>query len=172
MFVFANADVNLDMSWSLQLRGGDLVINGAKLGQVTGSAKLVQDLRCALLEHQGNDDMHPSYGSLIDGGMDDNGREVESLLGGMNWELIALRVESEIRRIAQTHQQGQLQRAKQDRYTYGDSTLNPTELLLNVSQVEMFHTQDTLLVRVHISTGSGQDVVLDLPVSNSGALTV
>src|SRR6476661_2816084 len=100
------------MSWSLALRNGDLAISGRSLGQTTGPSKLVQDLRCALLEPRGFDDLHPTFGSLIDGGQDEFGNQVAPLIGSTNWELAVLRIESEIRRIAADHQRRQLERAK------------------------------------------------------------
>jgi hypothetical protein len=155
------------MSWSLHLRNGDLALGGTRLGQVTGAQKLVQDLRCALLEPRGWDDAHPTYGSLLDGGRDDNGIEVASIVGTSNWERIALRVEGEIRRITALYQRMQLARAQQDRYTYGESTLSPDELLLNVTAVNMYQAQDTLLVRVTLQTGTGLATQIDIPISNT-----
>lgn len=153
------------MSWSLQLRNGDLSLGGTQLATVTGSQKLVQDLRCALLEPRGWDDLHPTYGSLLDGGRDDMGVEVDSIIGTSNWERIALRVEGEIRRICGLQQQAQLARAKADRYTYGESTLAPSELLVRVSNVQMFQAQDNLLVQVTLETGTGDVAQIDIPLA-------
>jgi hypothetical protein len=61
------------MSWSLRIQNGDLMLDGTNLGRATGSAKLIQDLRCAILEKMGTDDLHPEYGSLLDGGRDESG---------------------------------------------------------------------------------------------------
>jgi hypothetical protein len=159
------------MSWSLRIRNGDLVIDGAKLGQVAGPSKLVQDLRCALLEQKGNDNLHPEFGSLIDGGIDENGNIAPSIVGESNWDLIALRIQSEIHSVAKAHQQRQLQRAAQDRSVYGDSTLSANEILLSVTNIEMFHAQDTLLVRIHLSTGTSQVIKIDVPVAaNSSSI--
>lgn len=159
------------MSWSLQLRNGDLALGGTSFGQTTGGNKLVQDLRCALLEHRGHDDMHASFGSLLDGGLDDFGIEQPSLIGTSDWARIALRVEAEIRRITQEHQQRQLERAKQDRYTYGESTLSGSELLLQVSDIRMMQAQDALMVSVSLITGTGQAVVINTPITNGTVVT-
>jgi hypothetical protein len=155
------------MSWSLELRNGDLSLGGTRLGSVTGGQKLVQDLRCAFLEPRGWDDIHPSYGSLLDGGLDDNGIQVDSVIGTNNWERIALRVEGEIRRICALYQQSQVDRARADRYTYGESTLAPNELLIRVSSVQMYQAQDTLLAHVTLETGIGDTVEIDIPVSSA-----
>lgn len=158
------------MSWSLQIANGDLALGGAQFGQVTGQAKLVQDLRCALLEERGHDDMHPGFGSLIDGGLDDYGVYQQSLIGTTDWSRIALRVESEIRRICQEYQRAQLERARQDRYKFGESTLSQDELLLQISSIEMLQAQDQMMVTVSLITGSGSQVNMNVPVDSTGML--
>lgn len=112
--------------------------------------------------------MHPSYGSLIDGGLDDYGVYQPSVIGTNNWERVALKVESEIRRICSEYQRAQLERARQDRYRYGESTLTKDELLLQVSDIKMLQAQDQLLVTVSIITGGNSEVQLDLPLDNTG----
>jgi hypothetical protein len=160
------------MSWSLQLRNGDLALGGASLGTVMGGTKLVQDLRCALMERRGHDDAHPTFGSNIDGGRDEYGNEVPSLIGSSNWNLIALRVQTEINRICAEHQAGQLERSRNDRIHYGRSTLDPSELLVEVSSVDMFQTEDKLLAHVVLSTGNGSTTAIDIPLSNEPAITI
>ncbi len=156
------------MSWSLQLRNGDLVSDGASLAQVTGYAKLVQDLRCAILERRGSDDLHPRFGSMIDGGYDNNGNWVESLIGEDQIEFVVLSVDSDLRRIAAEYQQQQVSRAKSDRVQYGESTLNNSELLLEVKSVDFTQINDELLVNVTIQTGVGNTVALSIPLQSSG----
>lgn len=152
------------MSWSLKLRHGDLVTDGAQLGQVTGAAKLVQDLRCAILERRGHDDMHPSFGSLIDGGYDDNGQWVESMIGEDDIELVVLRVETDLRRLMYEHQNRQVNRSQADRQKYGISTLDKDELLYSVVSVNFQQAQDKLMVNVLIKTGNGQVFDIAVPV--------
>jgi hypothetical protein len=159
------------MSWSLQIRNGDLSVSGAKLGVVTGGSKLAQDLRCALLTERGSDDLHPTFGSLIDGGRNDAGDWVPSLIGSTDWELIAMRVEAEIRRICLEQQARQVSRSQADRMVYGRSTLSNDELLLQVDRVQMFQAMDSLMVRVSITTGSGQTQTVDVAVSDQAPIT-
>jgi hypothetical protein len=158
------------MSWSLKLRNGDLATGGARLGQVTGADKIVQDMRCALLTHRGSNEYHQRFGSIIDGGRTDAGDEAVSIIGSSDWERVALRVEGEIRRIAAEYQQQQLARAQKDRYTYGESTLSNSELLLEVTDVDMTQTQDALFVRVTLTTGAGDAIPLNIPVTNQPAV--
>lgn len=158
------------MSWSLDLRNGDLVISGARLGQTTGAEKLVQDLRCALLETRGHDDMHPTFGSLIDGGRDDSGAEVVSIIGTNNWPFAVLQIDSEIRRIAGDYQLRQIERGKNDRRTYGESTLTNDELLLEVTNIETVQAQDMLMVNVSLKTAQGQQFQIAVPINESPIL--
>jgi hypothetical protein len=159
------------MSWSLEINNGDLTTPGARLGQVAHGAKLVQDLRCALLERRGNDDMHPTFGSMIDGGRDEFGNEVQSIIGTHQWDFIAMRVEGEVRRICAEHQQRQLDRAKADRLTYGESTLGNDELLIRIGNFSMTQAQDRLLVQITLETGSGSHV-LNIPITDTNALSI
>lgn len=154
------------MSWSLELRGGDLTIDGAKLGRTTGAQKLVQDLRCALLEPRGFDDFHPTYGSLIDGGIDEYGVTVPGIIGSVDWEFAALRIQSEIRRVATEYQKQQATRARNDRSVLGESTLTNDELLLDISDIQMTQAQDRLMVRVTLRTATGQTIPVDIPLEN------
>ena len=158
------------MSWSLQLRNGDLVSDGAQLAQVTNQNKLIQDLRCAILERRGTDDMHPRFGSLIDGGYDDQGNWVSSLIGEDEINFVVTQVESDLRKIALEHQSRQAARAQDDRLVYGASTLNNPELLMEVRNVRFIQSQDKLMVTVSIRTGGNQDLDIDVPISTRGIL--
>lgn len=159
------------MSWSLQLHNGDLVANGARLGTVRGGSKLVQDLRSALLTPRGFDDNNPSYGSLLDGGVNEAGDEVASIIGSTDWNRVGLLVESEIRRVCGAQQTAQLARAQNDRRTYGESTLDPGELLTSITDIAMFQAQDSLMVRVSLQTGNGTVTQIDVPLSDQPVVT-
>jgi hypothetical protein len=159
------------MSWSLQIRNGDLALNGASLGQVTGTQKLVQDLRCAILEPRGHDDLHPTFGSLIDGGIDDSGREATSLVASSNAEYVAMRVSAEVRRIATEHQARQLARSQNDRYIYGKTTLDNSELLVNITSINFTQVQDSLFAQVELQVGSGPAITIDIPLADNVVLT-
>jgi len=154
------------MSWSLAIKNGDLSLSGTSLAQVTGTAKLVQDLRCALLEPRNFDDHHPNYGSLLDGGRDDSGHEAMALIGENRWDLAAMQVDSEIRKVATEHQKRQVVRLKNDKLTYGVSTLTGDELLLEVVDIKMVQAQDKLLVTVYLLTAQGTNLELDIPLLN------
>lgn len=153
------------MSWSLQLKNGDLTLGEARYGAVTGSAKLIQDLRCALLERIGTDPQHPAFGSSLDGGRLPDGTELPSLIGRKDWARVVVEVESEIRRIERNHQARQTSRIEADKFTYGRPTLTPAEILVSIDGIESIQVGDTLLVRVSLVTGGQQNYVIDIPVS-------
>jgi hypothetical protein len=154
------------MSWSLQLRAGDLVVGGASFGVTTDQSKLVQDLRCAILERMGTDEDHPWFGSLIDGGRL-NGVEQESIIATDDWDRAVLAVEGEIRRIVDQYQKQQILRTEQDRAAYGKPTLTPGELLMGVKDIRFFQAQDNLLCRITLVTGADSDIQLNVPLGTN-----
>lgn len=153
------------MSWSLKLRGGDLALGGASLGTVENEQKLVQDLRCALLEPRGFDLVNPDFGSTLDGGYV-NGKYVDGVIGDSDIERVRSKIVSEIQRVAQNQQARQVARANADRARYGASTLTANELLKSISNIEIYQIQDTLLVRVTLSLGE-RETTLDIPIAGN-----
>src|SRR5688572_3726919 len=157
------------MSWSLQLRGGDLVIDGSSFGTVTHQNKLVQDLRCAILERMGTDEDHPWFGSLIDGGRL-NGVEQESLIATSDWDVAVLSVEAEIRRIVDQYQKQQIARTESDRTTYGKATLLPDEILMGISNLRFYQAQDNLLCQITLVTGADTEINLAVPLGTNALI--
>lgn len=147
------------MTWSLQLANGDLTLGRASYGSVTGSQKLVQDLRCYLLEQMGTDDAHPEFGCLLEGGVH-RGEYVEGVIGLANDELTQLIIEGEIRRIVLDYQARQLARAKSDRARYRKATLTRGEILVSLSNISMVRSEDRLDVTLNLVTPENDSVVL------------
>jgi hypothetical protein len=152
------------MSWSLAVRNGDLALGGARLGEVRGEAKLVQDLKHALLEHMGTDPYHLTYGSLIDGGRRADGTEVDSLIGTTDWDWISLQVRSDVSRIVGDHQNRQLDRAQNDRYRYNKATLSANETIHTLDNIDLIQAGDRLMVKIFITTLAGNPLTINLPV--------
>lgn len=155
------------MSWSLQLQNGDFTLSGASLGTVVDAQKLTQDLRCALLQRMGTDDMHLTFGSLIDGGTTPTGQVVQSVIGLTNIQQVSSTVQSEIQRIAAAYQAQQLNRAKNDRTTYNRVSLTPGEVLLTLTGVNMVQETDALMVTVSIQTAQGESIDVAFPVATA-----
>lgn len=152
------------MTWSLQLRNGDLSLGNASYGTVTGEDKLVQDLRTYILEQMGTDDMHPTFGSLLNGGRLEDGTVVPGSIGDINDSFTQLEVESEIRRIVIDFQGRQLRRAKDDRTVFGKTTLTRGEILLSVVDIDMQQTGDILNITIILQTAKGSTIELGLEV--------
>jgi hypothetical protein len=154
------------VSWSLKLRAGDIDVQHAQIGVVQGSQKLVQDFRCAVLEALGNDDLHPSWGSTLDGGIGSNGEWVPGVIGTADPWAAQMQVESEIRRIATLLQQRQLQRLQQERLTYNKVTLTASEILLGVTNVRMSQVGDALTVGVTLHNGQDEFLIVTVSIDD------
>lgn len=155
------------MSWSLQISDGDFRVDAAHLSSVTGQAKLVQDFRCALLEQMGTDNLHPDFGSLIDGGVTPDGTHNPGVIGMEDIELVTLTIETEVTRIARNMQRAQLTRAKQDRFTYGRATLDPQEVLLAMTGIEFEQKEDTLQVIIHLTSAINNNFDVELSINSN-----
>lgn len=153
------------MSWSLGLQNGDLTLGNASYGTITGEKKLVQDLRCYLLEQMGTDDMHPDYGSLINGGRLANGTIIRGSIGKLNNSFAEADITSEINRIIGLYQARQLERAKDDRLTYGKTTFTRGEILLSVSQINVTHRLDSLYINLVLLTGDKTSLDLNIDLT-------
>ena len=150
------------MTWSLALKDGDLGIDGRghSLAVVREEAKLLQDLKSALLHRQGEEIAASNYGSRLEGAIVD-GVEESGFIGRTINRMLILEIEEEIRRVLVEHQHSQVLRAKRDESVYGRITLSRGEILLNIGDINVEQTDDFLSVNVYIQTGSGSV----LPVS-------
>lgn len=159
------------MSWSLKLTHGDFDVSNASLGTVTGQAKLVQDFRCYILERMGTDDLHPEFGSLIDGGTKPDGTEAESVIGTTDFRQAFLVIENEIRRIAKDYQEKQLARARSDKFNYNKTTFSAGEILLGIASIDAVQNADTMNINVVLKSANNADAVLSIPIPNTLIVT-
>lgn len=150
------------MSWSLSVINGDLVLSGTKFGVVSNENKLVQDFRHYLLERMGTDPAYPWYGSLIDGGTKPNGQMVTSVISDTDWPSVTLRIESEIRRIANLYQRKQIERAQSDRNRYNRSTLTMGEILAAIVNIGFQQQADALFVTITLQSGRNTQASINL----------
>lgn len=154
------------MSYSLQIRSGDLNPSGGSVAVVKGVQKLVQDLRCALLEPRGSDPQHPDYGSLLNGGIDEQGRTNPGVIGSTISAETMLGIEAEIRRVLTAYQIDQQSRLYEELNSYGgQTTLTPDELLYTLDAIDTTQVNDVVVVSVKISTGTGQQFEIIRPVA-------
>lgn len=152
------------MTWSLALAHGDLTFDGHAMGQIQGGRKTVQDLACAILEPAGTDDMHPHFGSTIDGGIGADGNYHEGIIGSLNDAYAQAFVDAEIRRIISAHQAAQVDRNAYDISVYGRSTLTADEVVLAVENIDITQAQNQMLVAVSLQTGTGS-LPINIPLA-------
>jgi hypothetical protein len=154
------------MTWSLKLKNGDLERNGSQLAKATNEVKMVQDLRIQFLQKMGIDDLHPDFGSLLDGGVTTDGIVHESLIGTPDRNKAKLSIESEIYRVINDYQARQLSRAKMDKMVYGKATLTQREVVLSVDSINISDNLDAIDVSITITTGAKTLQNIELSVSN------
>lgn len=133
---------------------------------VTGTQKLVQDLRNWILEPRGTDPSTPDYGSTLDGGSLPDGSWVEPAIGGLATPEELMDIEAEIRRILNAYQQQQATRINQEVILYsGKNTFAPGEILASINDVQLIQILTTLLVSVSITTADGDNIQITQPIS-------
>jgi phage baseplate assembly protein W len=142
------------MSESLQIRHGDLGLEGNKLAVVSGPQKIQQDLRNAILTPFGYYEVWSNYGSTLN-----------EMVGQDNWEETSLDVKAEISRIVGEYQRQQIARNESDAAHYGRFTIGPDETVLEVTGYKMIRSQDHLLVDVSLAVGNGT-IRIAFPIVN------
>jgi hypothetical protein len=154
------------MSWSFQIKNGDLTFAGpGGFATVSGTNKLVQDLRHWLLEPRGTDPMHPEYGSTLDGGELADGTIVASTIGGLFTTDDILAIESEIRRILNAYQLIQAQRIGRETIQFaGKNTFSAGEVLRTINDVKVEQMGDTAVVTIEITTANGDNLQFAQPL--------
>jgi len=110
----------------------------------------------------GQDPLHPSYGSIIDGGVDASGKPIDSVIGKTNIRLVRMEIEAEIRRVAAAYQRMQVDRATRDRNRYNKSTLTGGEILAAVTAINFTQNADSLWVNVVIKSARNTEATLNL----------
>ncbi len=154
------------MSWSLSISGGDINIGGLNgLGRVTGRQKLVQDLKCWILESVGTDPLHPEFGSTLDGGEMADGTVVDGVIGQVIGNEVLLQIESELLRVLNAYRENQIKILDNEQSTYsGQTSLTPDEILLSINNVEVSPFSTTVVARISITTAANSQIVFTQPV--------
>lgn len=157
------------MTWSLNISGGDLSLGGpGGLSTVTSTDKLIQDLKCWLLEAIGTDPMHPDYGSTLDGGQLPGGVFQDGMIGGSIDAGTMLQVEAEVRRVMTAYQQQQTTRITMEQNLYqGKNTYTWGEILYSVNSVSTTSSLDTIIVNCQVTTANGNTLTFSQPVGST-----
>lgn len=139
---------------TLMLRDGDLVPTHRDYAQVTGVAKVAQDLRCALLEPLGNDRFHPGWGSTLD--------TFVSLVADADTQA---EVQGEVNRVISNYAAIQRDKIEADINGGGSTRFTTDEVLSRVHGVSTSISTETIRVNIGLQTLSGDIVVVDEAVS-------
>lgn len=155
------------MSWSFHILNGDLNLGGpGGFATVSGTQKLIQDLKHWFLEPIGTDPMHPDYGSAFEGGVMPDGTQIEPQIGTVITGEALLAVESEVRRVLYAYQDQQLQRLNREAVLYsGKNTFAAGEILLSVDDVKVEQVADVVLATISLTTQSGNAVSFVTPIT-------
>lgn len=144
------------MSKSLSIATGDLSVTGRHYDTVTGKDKLIQDLRCALIEQVGTDPATPEFGSQF---------ETDDYLGQVFSETLADQARIDVMTIIQSYQQAQLTKIQQETVQYnGKNTFDADEVIETIDSIDSVFSGDTLVIRVLLTTIGGTEVKIDVPV--------
>lgn len=152
------------MSNNFKISSGDLVVGAARAYErVSGIAKLQQDLELWLLEKIGTDPSTPSYGSRLDGGVID-GVALQSYIGQSSTDDRVREIIAEVRRILELYQETQINKMQLEMSQFnGKHTLSGDEILASIDSVDAAIQADIVVVKVGISTGTGNSLTLLVP---------
>lgn len=149
------------MSFSLELKNGDLGLSGTSLGTVVNAAKLQQDLVSAILTPLGFEELHPGFGSILE---DDLINPEVQIIGSRDFHHAAALIRSELVRLCQNYQAQQIARNEDDAIKFGKPTLTPGEILLRVVDIKFVQSEDHLLCTLVLEIGN-DTIELNIPVS-------
>lgn len=131
------------MSWSLRILDGDLVASQGSLAVARNETKLVQDLRCYILEELGTDLYHPDFGSNLE----------QNEVIGSDYQIARSNIESELKRIVRDYQSRQIARARTDQIVRGRISLEQGEVLVGLQEIKFEQLEDHLKVDMVIQAG-------------------
>lgn len=155
------------MSKSLALVNGDLQIGqGRAYETVSGSAKLRQDLKLWILERIGTDPMTPTYGSRLDGGVE-NGQPVPSYIGQAMSAENLMRMRTEVIQLIERYQAMQYQKMRSETLKYsGATTISGDEVILSIDSVTAKTLEPTIaIIQVVLTTLNKSKISITIPVN-------
>ena len=149
------------MSFSLELKNGDLGLSGTSFGTVVDAAKLQQDLTSAILTPLGFEELHPQFGSILE---EDLINPEVQIIGSRDFQHAAALIRSELTRLCQNYQAQQIARNEADAIKFGKPTLTPGEILLQVLGIKFVQAEDHLLCTLTLEIGN-DTLEVSIPVS-------
>lgn len=140
---------------TLQIESGDLVIGPGGAQLLTGQARVIQDLSIASLEPFGCDRFHPNWGSVL-----------TNYIGMPITDELRLLVQSEVTRLVSNYMVEQNTEIQADADAGRRSRFQSSEILVNLTGVEVRATEDKVQVRAILQTLSGEQMALQSTVRN------
>lgn len=132
---------------TLALIGGDLVVGEGGYRQLTGAARIRQDLALALAEPFGHDPYHPEWGSVL-----------ASYIGEPLTAELEMLVRSEVVRVLQQYVAAQQADVAADALSGARSRYSHQDVVQEVESIETDVSHDVLRVAVALRTQSGATV--------------
>lgn len=154
------------MSKSFALVNGDLALGPGRAFQlVSGKAKLLQDLKLWILERIGTDPATPTFGSRLDGGIEDGNRD-PSYIGQIITTETLMGIRGEVIRLIQNYQAMQYEKIRAETIAYvGQTTLDNDEVIDSIDKITTSVFGSTIVVQVGINLLSGDVIKLTLPMN-------
>lgn len=134
---------------------GDLVLSSGSFAEVTGQAKLTQDLGLAMREPLGVDRFHPRWGS-----------QLHLFLGLPATPEAGQRIQAEVQRVLDNAMAIQQDNMRADASAGRPSRYGTGEVINRVKDVRTRQEYDAFHVRVSLQTLSSDEVVLVSTVRN------
>lgn len=134
------------MSFSLAIADGDLALLGSSVRVVSGTDKLAQDLSIWLRERYGSDRFHRNYGSILD-----------SYIGSVIGRTTESEVRAEILRVLQNYQSLQYRRLREE-----PGRISPSEILLEVLEVQVTTSYDAVMASVRLRTADQYESIINV----------
>lgn len=128
------------MSFSLEVRDGDLVQEGSTLRVVFGTAKLKQDLDHWLRERYGADRFHTNMGSTL-----------QEFIGGIVNLGTRQEIQDEVLRVLQNYQELQKRTIREN-----PQLLSYSEMLMSIESIKTYVNYDAVYVQIVVRNGSDE----------------
>jgi phage baseplate assembly protein W len=140
---------------ALKIKNGDLVIGQSSYVEVTGQAKIAQDLGIATLTPYGSNRFHGGYGSLL-----------AQKIGMPESDLTRAQVQAEVQRVINNYvlsQQATLRSYQARGFT---SPYSNADLVARVAGINVVVNADSVTVDAQIETAANQTVGLNTTVTS------
>jgi phage baseplate assembly protein W len=148
------------MTWSIGLtEDGDLALGSKGLAKVANEQKLMQDIKCELLEKRGSNRFNENYGSSLE----------NKIIGTTPNSLndLHLQIETEIAAVVNRYKARQLSRAKVDKMSFGKATLTAREVVMDFQITKLEQNLTAANVEINFITAKANPEAYPIKLSVS-----